>query len=133
VTLHKIKPSNPIDPLEPKPVQQQATFLHYVAAIVLFVAFSAAAVWIMIRLRANFIQIITFFQIDKDVLLGTTNLGTFILMALVLVGVAWMQHDLFKGMQGGMLWKRALRIFIVELILTALSMAFTIIMRLFVL
>ncbi len=125
--------SNPRKLEENHPPKKQSTALQYLLAFVFFVVFSGAAVWIVIRLRANFIQIITFLQISKNSLLGAINLGTFILMAAGLVGVAWVQNYLFKGIPLGSFWKRTLRILLIEIILAGVSMVFTLIMRLLVL
>jgi|WetSurMetagenome_2_1015567.scaffolds.fasta_scaffold402097_2 hypothetical protein len=128
MTLFKPQSSKDQDVPQPVPASNWAKAAQYLLAFLSFLAFSGAAVWILLRLRANFIQIVTFFNISKRAYLGATNLGTFILMLLVLIGVAWMQNYLFKGVPQGLLWKRAGKILLAEVILTAISMIFTAIM-----
>lgn len=123
--LSSVSPSEPSAPLHYNPSAGD-----YLAFIVMFFGFSAGAFWLLLRLRANFIQILAALNISKYIFKGAVNMGTFLIGLLVVAGIVWLQTYLNNGLKCGCLWPRAVRVLAGEAILALLSLGTTLLMRL---
>ena len=95
----------------------------YLVTYALLFIFVLLAAFILFRVRINIVQIAYLAGNNSVTVKGISNLGVLITGVLLLVGIVASEDYLRNGVEKGVLWKRALRIFIIEASIITVSLS----------
>lgn len=93
---------------------------YVVAYFLLFIIVILAAV-LLFRVRMNVVQIAYLSGMNSVQVKGISNMVILFTGVLLLVGIVVSEDYMRKGVELGKMWTRALRVFIVEAVLLAIS------------
>ncbi len=97
-----------------KPESRLQTAGSYILLYLVFIVFLVMAAFLLFRVRMNVIQIGFLLGYNQVQVKGFSNLGVLISGVLILAGIVFAEDYLRKGVQEGLMWKRILRVFILE-------------------
>jgi hypothetical protein len=96
-------------------------WIKYVLCYTIFLVLVGLALYILFRVRSDIIVIGFWLGYNQVIVKGISNLGVMITGIIILGSVIFMEDHLRKGVENGLLWKRALRLVLIELGIIALT------------
>ena len=107
---------------EMKPEKRLQIAGRYILVYSIFIVFLVLAAFLLFRIRMNVIQIGFLLGYNQVQVKGFSNLGVLISGILILGGIVFAEDYLRKGVELGLMWKRLLRVFIIEAGIILLSL-----------
>jgi len=115
--------NQPIGPEKSSGKEQLQWIFRYLITYSIFIVFLILAAFLLFRLRTNVIQIGFLLGLNQVQVKGLSNMGVLIAGILILIGIVYSEDYLRNGIHENEMWKRILRVFIVEASLILFSLA----------